>query len=69
MIPTAEAHEHPAISIMLLLIGIVNYILADLTIDLAYTWIFRIFSLISVACIILINWRKAIQEFKKIFSK
>ena len=62
-------NDHPLVSIALLLFGFVNYILADLTFDLAYTWIFRILSLASVISILVINRRKTIEEIKILFRK
>ena len=62
---------HPLTSILLLLIGYINFIIADIlnsfTFEGLYIWTFRIFSLLSVVLIVIVNWRKAFEELKKIF--
>lgn len=60
--------NNPLLSIFLILLGFTNFILADTTIEATYVWTFRILSLVSVICVILINRRNAWRELKKIFN-
>jgi len=58
----------PIISVVLLIFGWIANAAAEATAIDVYTWIFRAASLASVSIIIIINWRKAIEELKIIIK-
>lgn len=61
--------NNPFIQFIIWINGIILYLVSSQNIEFVYNWTFKIISLISVVMICVINRKKFIQEFKKIFKK